>query len=168
MRGGCSDCNNVCGGTKLTEFVEWEKAYDDTRVLYADALEGYNRILAMPPEQQRENQVGLESAIRFFETFRDIEKEFMKSYKALNKQQQKEYQKRSSKIPEAKPKPLQPLPPIPEVEERPGMNRQDAVGMGKKIAFARKYLRGKGIRASTKNVDSLLNTLDVEGVVFAD
>ncbi len=65
-----------------------------------------------------------------------------------------------------KQKPLRPLPSIPEGEETPGMNRQDAVGMGKKIAFARKYLRGRGIRASQKNIKDIVTAMDVEGVVF--
>jgi hypothetical protein len=36
----------------------------------------------------------------------------------------------------------------------------------KKVKFAKKYLKGCGIRATKKNVDEICNLMDVEGVVF--
>ena len=178
-KGGCMDCGGICGGTKLTEFIEWEKAYDSTRALYPEALESYNAYMALSPEQQQqpEQRARYEATMRFFNTFQEIDREFNKVYKELTKQQQKEYKKKVENeyrlspeereaLKRGKPKPLRPLPPIPEVEERPSMERQDAVGMGKKITFARKYLRGKGIRATKGNVQKMLNSMDVEGVVF--
>lgn len=56
-----------------------------------------------------------------------------------------------------KSKPLEPLEPVEEVEDE---------GSGKRVAFARKYLRGRGIRATKGNVQKMLNAMDVEGVVF--
>lgn len=171
--------NGLRGGTKLTEFIEWEKAYDDTRALYPDAIQSYNEFMALTPEQQQlpKQQARYTAIMRFMDTFRDIQAGFEASFKALTKEQQKEYKKRVKNefklspeereaLKKGKPKPLQPLPPIPEVEERPSMERQDAIGMGKKIAFARKYLRGRGIRASQKNVRDIVTAMDVEGVVF--
>lgn len=54
-------------------------------------------------------------------------------------------------------KPLEPLPAVPEAEDE---------GSGKKVKFARKHLRGMGIRATKGNVKKLLDAMDVEGVVF--
>ena len=56
-----------------------------------------------------------------------------------------------------KPKILDPLPPVREVDDE---------GSGKKVKFARKHLRGMGIRATKGNVKKLLDAMDVEGVVF--
>lgn len=36
----------------------------------------------------------------------------------------------------------------------------------KKLKFARKYLKGRGINPSKRNVDTVLNYMDAEGVVF--
>lgn len=167
------------GGTKLTEFIEWEKAYNDTRALYPEAIQAYREIMALSPEEQQrpEQRARHEANMRFFDAFRDIQEGFEESRKALVKEQRKDYKKRVKNefklspeereaLKKDKPKPIRPLPSIPEVEERPTMERQDAVGMGKKIAFARKYLRGKGIRASQKNVRDIVTAMDVEGVVF--
>lgn len=37
---------------------------------------------------------------------------------------------------------------------------------GKRVTFARKYLRGRGIRATKGNIRKVLDSMDVEGVVF--
>ena len=171
--------NGLRGGTKLSEFIEWEKAYNDTRALYPEALQAYREIMALSPEEQQrpEQQARHEANMRFFDAFRDIQKGFDEARKELTKEQQKAYKKRVKNefklspeereaLKKDRPKPIRPLPSIPEVEETPGMNRQDAVGMGKKIAFARKYLRGRGIRASQKNIKDIVTAMDVEGVVF--
>lgn len=37
---------------------------------------------------------------------------------------------------------------------------------GKRVTFARKYLRGRGVRATKGNIRKVLDSMDVEGVVF--
>ena len=39
-------------------------------------------------------------------------------------------------------------------------------GSGKKVKFAKKYLKGQGLPATKKNVEKICNIMDVEGVVF--
>jgi hypothetical protein len=39
-------------------------------------------------------------------------------------------------------------------------------GDGKKLKFAKKYLKGMGVRATEKNVSELMSAMDAEGVVF--
>ena len=36
----------------------------------------------------------------------------------------------------------------------------------KKLKFARKYLKGRGIKPTKRNLSSIMNAMDAEGVVF--
>jgi len=46
------------------------------------------------------------------------------------------------------------------------VDSQPVVAAEDKYKFAKKYLKGQGVRATKKNIDKICNIMDVEGVVF--
>ena len=66
------------------------------------------------------------------------------------------------------PNPTEPAPPLTIAQAR-----HEAYGFGKnhiligdRVKFAKKYLKGQGIRGTKKNIEHICNIMDVEGIVF--
>lgn len=165
------------GGTLMTELiavenrlVELSRKYPKAYAFYVEHKDDELDMLAVDGlldefrESERVLTAYMTEYTRLTQLLAGLDERTRQDYKRLKKGEftlSPEERKLFKKL-----KPLRLLPPIPEVEERPNMERQDAIGMGKKIAFARKYLRGRGIRASQKNVRDIVTAMDVEGVVF--
>ena len=175
---GCGTCGgSLCGKGYVADLATAMKTMYDLKPILDAAQQEYNELIQYEPEMLEAQGLSdrLRNAITILNTYGHIYNaafvKYTKTIPKLDKKQLKEYERSIKnelnrlKIP---PKPLRPQTPIPEEDETPEMERQNAVevGKGKRVTFARKYLRGRGIRATKGNVNKVLNAMDVEGVVF--
>jgi hypothetical protein len=178
--------DDLRGGGFVADLATAAKTMNDLKPILDAAQQEYDELVQYEPEMLEAQGLTdrLRDAITTLNTYvpiyRAAYEKYMRTLPKLDKQQLKEYKKRlkdefkmSKEEREVlanfkRPKPLRTRQPIPEEDETPEMERQNAreVGEGKRVTFARKYLRGRGIRATKGNVRKVLDCMDVEGVVF--